>query len=133
MIRLAAVVFLAAVQDPGIEHTKDTPDMVKANLARKDAVLVDVREKGEWEAGHLELALFLPLSWLRAERDSETFAQKLAEKLPGRKIVYIHCRSGARALTAAGILKKAGYEVRPLKPGFEELKKSGLAEAKSDK
>jgi phage shock protein E len=133
MIVLAALAILMAGQDPGIEPTKDTLDMVKANLAKKDAVLVDVREKGEWEAGHLEIAIFLPLSWLRAERDGGTFGEKLGEKLPAKKILYLHCRSGARALTAAGLLKKAGYEVRPLKPGFEELKKSGLAEAKTEK
>jgi len=127
---LAAVALLLTAQD---EHTKDTLDMVKANLAKKDAVLVDVREKVEWDAGHLEGAVFLPLSWLKAERDGEKFVEKLKEKLPAKKVLYIHCRSGGRALTAAGILKKAGYEVRPLKPGFEELKRSGLAEAKTDK
>jgi phage shock protein E len=128
-VPLALAFLLCAFQDPEA-HTKDTLDMVKANLSRKDAVLVDVREKGEWDAGHLEGAVFLPLSWLRAERDGEKFGGKLGEKLPAKKVLYLHCRSGGRVLPAAGILRKAGYEVRPLKAGFEELVKAGFAESK---
>jgi rhodanese-related sulfurtransferase len=130
-MRSFALVLTLLAQE--IEHTKDSLDMVKANVAKKDAVLVDVREKSEWDAGHLEGAIFLPLTWLKAERDGEKFSEKLAEKLPAKKVLYIHCRAGVRSLTAAAILKKAGYEVRALKPGFEELKKSGLAEAKPER
>ena len=132
-MRALLALLLAAAQDSTTEYTKDPLDMVKASLQKKDAVLLDGREQKEWDAGHLEGAIFLPLSWLKAERDGEKFAEKLGEKLPAKKIVYLHCRSGGRALTAAGILKKAGYEVRPLKSGFEELKKSGFAEAKPEK
>ncbi|HXX93151.1 MAG TPA: rhodanese-like domain-containing protein [Planctomycetota bacterium] len=124
---------LMAAQDPGVEHTKDTLDMVKAKLSAKDAVLVDVREKGEWDAGHLEQAILLPLSWLKAERDGEDFARKLSDRLPQKKILYLHCRSGGRVIPAAGILRKAGYEVRPLKSGFEELRKAGFPEAQPEK
>src|SRR5579872_4906217 len=120
---LAAVLIFSAQE---IDHTKDSLDTIKAALAKKDAVLVDVREKGEWERGHLEDALFVPLIWLKAESKSDKFAEHAAEKLPANKILYIHCRSGGRALSAAGILKKAGYDVRPLKQGFDDLKDAGF-------
>ena len=43
------------------EHTKDSLDTVKKALAAKKAVLLDVREKSEWDAGHLKDARLLPL------------------------------------------------------------------------
>jgi len=120
---LAALLVLAAQE---IDHTKDSLDTVKAALARKDAVLIDVREKGEWDQGHLQGALFLPLSWLKAESKGDKFAEHAAEKLPANKILYLHCRSGGRVLPAAGFLKKAGYDVRPLQQGFDDLKDAGF-------
>ena len=122
---LAAVVFLVAAPQE-IDHTKDSLDAVKAALAKKDAVLVDVREKGEWDQGHLAGAVFLPLSWLKAESKGDQLAEHAAERLPANKVLYLHCRSGGRVIPAAGILKKAGYDVRPLKQGFDDLKDAGF-------
>ncbi|MBV8881784.1 MAG: rhodanese-like domain-containing protein [Planctomycetaceae bacterium] len=121
---LAAVLLGLAAQE--IDHTKDSLDAVKAALAKKDAVLVDVREKGEWDQGHLQGALFLPLSWLKAEAKGEKLAEHAAEKLPAGKVLYLHCRSGGRVIPAAEILKKAGYDVRPLRQGFDDLKDAGF-------
>src|SRR5579862_9223117 len=118
------ILLFAATQE--IDHTKDSLDTVKAALAKKEAVLVDVREKGEWTQGHLEDALSVPLSWLKAESKGDSFAEHAALRLPAKKILYLHCRSGGRALTAAGLLKKAGFDVRPLKQGFDELKDAGF-------
>src|SRR5882672_3675401 len=118
---------LAALQE--VDHTKDSLDTVKAAVAKKDAVIVDVREKGEWDQGHLEGALLLPLSWIKAESKGDKFSEHAAEKLPEKKVLYLHCRSGARVLPAAGLLKKLGYDVRPLKAGFEDLKDAGAGAA----
>ena len=124
---LATLAVAAAPQE--IVHTKDSLDTVKAGLARKEALLVDVREKSEWEDGHLEGALFLPLSWLKEGATDDQFAAKLAEKLPQKTVLYTHCRSGKRTLTAAAILKKYGYDVRPLKQGFDDLRNAGFPSA----
>ncbi len=124
MKTLAAFLILAALQE--IDHTKDSLDTVKAALAKKDAVLIDVREKGEWDQGHLEGALFLPLSWLKAESKGDQFVERTSEKLPANKVLYLHCRSGGRVISAAGLLKKAGYDVRPLRQGFDDLKDAGF-------
>jgi rhodanese-related sulfurtransferase len=130
MLRLlAAWIAFAALQDP-IEHTKDSLDLVKAAMANKDAVLVDVREKSEWDDGHVDGALLVPLSWLREESKGDKFADRLAEKLPAKKILYVHCRSGKRALTAASMLRKQGYDARPLKAGFDDLRQAGFSVAK---
>ena len=87
-------------------------------------VLVDVREQREWDAGHLDGAVFLPLSRLR-----RASASQLARKLPRSKILYVHCRSGGRARTAAGLLRKHGYDARPLKAGFADLRRAGFSAA----
>ncbi len=110
---------------PAAEHTTDSLDTVKEKIKAKEAILVDVREKSEWEEGHVKDARFSPLSELK-EDDS---LEKLLKTLPKDKILYCHCRAGRRALTAADILKKKGYDVRPLKPGFEELIKAGFEKA----
>lgn len=107
------------------ETTKDTLPTVKKNVEDKKAVLVDVREKSEWDAGHIDGAIFLPLSELKNGVDKE----KLAGKLPKEKIVYTHCVVGKRCLAAAEVLEKLGYDVRPLKPGYKELLDAGFKKA----
>ena len=55
--------------------------------------------------------------------------EELAKKLPKGKIVYLHCKSGGRCVTAAELLQKKGYDVRPLKQGYEDLLKEGFEKA----
>lgn len=112
--------------EENVEHTKDSLETVKKNLHERKAVMLDVREKNEWDAGHLEGALLVPLSKLKEGSDPKS----LAKELDSKKIVYCHCKAGRRALDAAQILKKQGYDVRPLKQGFDELVKGGLPKAK---
>jgi rhodanese-related sulfurtransferase len=111
------------------EHTKDSLDKVKQNVAQKKALIVDVREQSEWDEGHLADAKLVPLSKLKGGRASEEFADQLAKDAPKDKIIYCHCRAGVRALTAADILKELGYDVRPLKAGYEELIEAGFPKA----
>ena len=106
------------------EQTKDSLTTVKENVDADKAVLVDVREKSEWDEGHIEGAIFLPLSELKGLSKDE-----LAERLPGDKVLYTHCVVGKRSLTAAGILEKLGYDARSLKAGYEELLDAGFPKA----
>jgi phage shock protein E len=119
--------FCTAVQaaEP-IEHTKVPLETVKKEVHEKKAVLVDVREKREWDRGHIEGAVFLPLSDLQQGVDPE----KLARTLPKDKIIYAHCARGGRCLTAAKLLEKNGYQIRPLKPGYNQLIQAGFEKAK---
>lgn len=107
------------------DHTKDTTDVVKKALADDKAVLLDVREKSEWDDGHLKDAKLLPLSTLKGGAKAED----VAKIVPKDKVVYCHCGSGVRCLKAADELKKLGYDVRPLKPGYADLLKAGFAPA----
>lgn len=109
-----------------IEHTKVPLETVKQEVQAKKAVLVDVREKREWDKGHIAGAVFLPLSDLQAGVDP----QKLARLLPKDKIIYAHCARGGRCLRAADLLQKNGYQIRPLKPGYNQLLEAGFEKGK---
>ena len=118
--------FVLAGAAPAADHTTDTPDAVKKAVAAGKAVLVDVREAGEWNDGHLKDARHLALSDLKAGVP----ADKLKEAVPAGKVVYLHCASGRRCLTAAELLRKQGYDARPLRDGYEDLLKAGFEKAK---
>jgi phage shock protein E len=100
-------------------HTKESLSDIKKAVTDGKAVLVDVREKEEWDDGHVKGAVLVPLSTLKA-------AGKAPEDLPKDKPLYVHCAVGARALTATEVLKKLGYDARALKPGYRDLKKDGF-------
>jgi rhodanese-related sulfurtransferase len=112
------------------EHTKDSLDTVKKNLAEKKAVIIDVREQKEWNQGHLEAAELIPLSEMKRMATDPEVRDKFEKKLPKDRIIYCHCAKGVRALSAGAILEKLGYDVRPLAAGFEELGKAGFPVSK---
>jgi rhodanese-related sulfurtransferase len=61
-------------------------------------MVVDVRSEKEWESGHIDQSINIPLPHL-AERIHE---------IPLDSPVVVHCASGYRSSTAMGILEKAG-------------------------
>jgi rhodanese-related sulfurtransferase len=65
----------------------------------KPIQVIDVREREEWEAGHLAEATLVPLSELEQRRN---------ELDPERPVVTV-CRSGRRSLIAAEYLTQVGF------------------------
>lgn len=129
LVPLVAVLAFFGANSPraSIEFTKDSLDVVKQNLAKQKAVLVDVRSEQEWNKGHIEGSVFLPVTSLRKGGDPK----QIAKKLPKKKILYTFCVVGMRAKTAAYVLEKQGYTVRVLKPGYDELLEAGFKKGKS--
>jgi rhodanese-related sulfurtransferase len=113
-----------------LEHAKDSLDTVRKNLEGGKAILLDVRSQAERDAGYVKDSVFLPITRIES---GKLDSKELAKLLPKGKIVYTYCRSGGRALRAAEALSKQGYEVRPLKPGYEELKQAGFPTASKEK
>ena len=68
-------------------------------LVESDSVIIDVRERREYENGHIKNAINIPLSELRERVD----------EIPKEKPVYLHCRTGQRSYNAALALKNLGY------------------------
>jgi phage shock protein E len=114
-----------ALGEEPLVHTKDSLDTVKANVKEGKAVIVDVREQDEWDAGHLKEAILIPRSKLQDGAE----AAELVKKLDKSKIVYTHCRAGGRALACGEMLKKQGFDVRPLKAGYADLIGAGFEKA----
>ena len=111
------------------KHTTDSLETVRKNLVDEKAVLLDVREPAEWNVGHLAEAVLVPLSELNKQRDAPEYVEELAKKVDKKKIIYCHCRSGGRVIPASEFLGALGYEVRPLKWGYQDLLEAGFEKA----
>ena len=120
--------FAVNAQEP-LKHTKDSLDTVKEYVRTGKAVLLDVREQKEWDAGHLKAAQLVPQSKLK----NESALADLLKSLPKDKVIYTYCRGGNRALACGEILKKHGFDVRPLKSGYKELVDAGFEKAEEKK
>lgn len=68
-------------------------------LVEKGACIIDVREKGEFAAGHIKGAKNIPLSELR----------KRTGEIPTDRPVYLHCRSSQRSYYAICALQGLGF------------------------
>ena len=105
-----------------ITHTTVPLDQIKAATTAGTAVLIDVREQSEWDAGHLKGAVLVPTSVLSA-KGAETCS------IPKDKPIYLHCKAGVRALNMTKLLKEKGYDAHALSAGYSELVKAGFEKA----
>ena len=81
-----------------------------------NAVLLDVRQADEFNAGHIEGAVLVP---------HDTIAEKIGTVVPDKDTpVYIYCRSGRRSAIAVKAMKKLGYVDLTDLGGMDEAKKS---------
>ena len=98
--------------------TEATPQQVQ-ELLKGDVQLGDVREKNEWDEGHLPGAAFVPKSYL------EQWAE---DRLPSKdKPTILYCAGGVRSVMAADALQKLGYtNVISMTGGFNRWKDAGL-------
>jgi rhodanese-related sulfurtransferase len=87
-----------------------------SRLLSEGAVLLDVREDDEWEAGRAPGAVHLVMG-LVAERAGE---------LPIDRTVVCICRVGGRSGAVAAALAGAGYEVRNVDGGMLAWELAGL-------
>jgi sulfur-carrier protein adenylyltransferase/sulfurtransferase len=82
-------------------------------------LLVDVRERDEWDEGHLPGAVHIPRGSLES---------RIERAAPERSTpILVYCTSGARSAFAAKTLEELGYgDVRNLAGGIVEWKRGGL-------
>lgn len=79
---------------------KQVPVTKVRELVENEACIIDVREKREYENGHLVNAVNIPFS---------EFRQRLDE-IPKDRPVYIHCRSGQRSYNVVVALQQLGFD-----------------------
>ena len=81
-----------------------------------DAVMVDVRERGEWAAGHAPEAIFLPMGDLPGQ----------LEALPlGDEPLAIVCRSGNRSGRVVAWLAQQGVDAVNVAGGMQAWDAAG--------
>lgn len=88
-------------------------------INRRDPLVLDVREPGEFNAGHIAGSKHIPAGTLKS---------RLAEVEKWKdKPVLVHCASGNRSQGAASTLKAAGFkEVFNLQGGMNAWQQAGM-------
>jgi rhodanese-related sulfurtransferase len=88
-------------------------------INRKDAVVIDVRDEGEFTGGHINNARHVPEKQL-ADRMKEL------EKFKSKSVI-VSCASGRRAGTVVDALRKQGFtEVVALRGGISAWQQAGM-------
>jgi rhodanese-related sulfurtransferase len=82
-----------------VEVPEVTPEETSALLAQ-GALLLDVREPDEWQAGHAPAAVHVPMGEVPARID----------EIPGDRRIVAMCRSGVRSRAVAEALIGAGFD-----------------------
>ena len=93
-----------------------TPERTKELLDADEAVVVDVREPYERDAGHIEGSVHIELERLASH----------AETLPRDKTIVFQCRLGARSAMAAQAFKASGYDAWSMEGGLQAWHDKGL-------
>ncbi len=97
-------------------------DPMEANEQIDDVFVLDVREQGEWDAGHIDEAVHIPMGDLNARID----------ELPKDQPIVAVCRSGNRSRAVTDALHRAGYTAHNLEGGMHAWQRAGLPFAASD-
>jgi molybdopterin/thiamine biosynthesis adenylyltransferase/rhodanese-related sulfurtransferase len=107
-----------------LQQVKREIDEIDAGQAREliaddSPAIVDVRERDEWDEGHLPGAVHVPRGYLES---------RIEATVPDRsRPVLVYCAAGNRSAFAAKTLEELGYEhVVSLAGGFTDWKRNGL-------
>ena len=93
---------------------------VKAAQVYPNSLLVDVREQNEWDAGHIEGSVHIPMAQM---------PERLAE-LDKKMMTIVVCRSGNRSGKVAAWLINRGYDALNMTGGMLAWSEQGLPEVK---
>jgi len=115
--------FEKLVADAKKKITEISPTEAAAKSKSGEAVIVDVREKDEWEEGHIPDAIHLGRGTIELD---------IEEKVPDPNAMIIcHCGGGGRSALAAESLQKMGYKnVRSMAGGLKAWRAAGLPTTK---
>lgn len=91
------------VSDEKTGYTIIDQETAKEMMTRDDGhIILDVRRKDEYDAGHIPDAILIP---------NESIGSEKPEQLPDtEQIILIYCRSGNRSKQAATKLSDLGYK-----------------------
>jgi phage shock protein E len=115
--------FQKLVADAKKNITEISPQDAAAKLQRGEAVIVDVRDKDEWDEEHIPGAMHMSRGTIELD---------IEEKVPDPNAMIIcHCGGGGRGALATASLQKMGYNnVRNMAGGFKAWKAACLPTTK---
>jgi glyoxylase-like metal-dependent hydrolase (beta-lactamase superfamily II)/rhodanese-related sulfurtransferase len=127
IMRLGRIGFdhVAGYLKDGLDALRDHEDVLRqtqritapAVQQLADPTIIDVRNEQEWQAGHLEGSVNIPLRQLAARID----------EVPDQGDVVVHCQGGYRSTIATSLLQKQGRtNAFDLVGGYQAWKQSGL-------
>ena len=99
----------------GHTHTPQLTAAEAVAMLHEGALLLDVRELDEWNAGHAPEATHIPMGELGAQ---------IGRVDPAQRIIII-CRSGRRSDHAAAALRHAGYDAYNFSGGMQAWQQAG--------
>ena len=103
--------------------TEISPEDAAAKIQNAEATIVDVREKDEWDEGHIPHAIHMSRGTIELEIE-----EKIHDK---DRMIICHCGGGGRSALAAESLQKIGYKnARSMAGGFKAWKAAGLPTTK---
>ena len=85
------------------------PNEIKEYIDNKSVIIIDLREKREYEQGHVRGSVNIQINDL----------EKYVYQYPRDKIMVVYCKTGARSIIAARILKQYGYQVKNVIGGMK--------------
>ena len=83
----------------------------------KEIIIIDVREKEEFEEDSIEGSISIPLSIIGKKQSLELIQNKFPDKQ-----IYTLCQKGTRSVRASRILLKQNIKSISIEGGFEQLK-----------
>ena len=109
---------LAGVQELACVSRLTVEEAQQALADAEAPTVLDVRQPGEYEAGHLEAAMNIPLGQLGARSGEVSEARRLV----------LHCKSGYRSLVALSLLRAHGMktaQIQDVLGGFDAWSAAG--------
>lgn len=96
----------------------EVADLPTTQQSDQTSTVVDVREKNEWDEGHIPGAIHVPRGYLELRIESA---------VPNKSApVVLYCAGGTRSVLAARTLQELGYSnVRSVRGGFTAWKDAG--------
>ncbi|MGI8762101.1 MAG: rhodanese-like domain-containing protein [Jatrophihabitantaceae bacterium] len=85
----------------------------------QDATVLDVREPHEWQAGHIDGALHVPMNSVPAAVTNQP------ELIPAERRVYVVCGMGGRSGQVTAWLVQRGYDAVNLAGGMHAWESAG--------
>ena len=99
IVRVATLFF---TQKNGGGYKQISQDEAKKMMDDGGVIILDVREKEEYDAGHIKGAVLLPVGSITADTAAKVIDNK-------DSVVLVYCRSGNRSKKASATLAKLGY------------------------